>query len=239
MHGLNMYDYGACQQDPAVGMFTSMDPLCGKYYNISPYSYCAGNPIRYVDPDGREVIADSLSQINIINALTYDESKYVEFDYSGLLNSEKLQQCESISENFKSLIVEAQSDIRYIYECNPKCDKKFGFKETENGGYYGLTLMPLCAASPSPDMDVHIYTASFASEEKKATNCAHEGFGHGLFYEISRKCIFADPLHRWITIPNYEDWSLIRVDSNILLKNQITTVENEAKKNYYKYHLHY
>ena len=54
MHGLNMYDYGARQQDPAVGMFTSMDPLCEKYYNISPYVYCAGNPIRYVDPDGQE-----------------------------------------------------------------------------------------------------------------------------------------------------------------------------------------
>ena len=52
MHGLNMYDYEAHQQDPAVGMFTSMDPLCEKYYNISPYSYCAGNPIRYVDPTG-------------------------------------------------------------------------------------------------------------------------------------------------------------------------------------------
>ena len=45
MHGLNMYDYGARQQDPATGMFTSMDPLCEKYYNISPYSYCAWNPI--------------------------------------------------------------------------------------------------------------------------------------------------------------------------------------------------
>ena len=55
MHGLNMYDYGARQQDPATGMFTSMDPLCEKYYNISPYSYCAGNPIRYVDPDGRAI----------------------------------------------------------------------------------------------------------------------------------------------------------------------------------------
>ena len=47
-----MYDYGAHQLDPTTGLFTSMDPLCEKYYNISPYSYCAGNPIRYVDPDG-------------------------------------------------------------------------------------------------------------------------------------------------------------------------------------------
>ena len=53
-HGLDWYDYCARQYDPASGRFTSMDPLCEKYYNISPYSYCAGNPIRYVDPDGRE-----------------------------------------------------------------------------------------------------------------------------------------------------------------------------------------
>ncbi len=52
MHGLNMYDFGARQLDPTSGLFTSMDPLCEKYYNISPYSYCAGNPIRYVDPTG-------------------------------------------------------------------------------------------------------------------------------------------------------------------------------------------
>ena len=54
-HGLNMYDFGARQLDPTTGLFTSMDPLCEKYYNISPYSYCAGNPIRYVDPDGRDI----------------------------------------------------------------------------------------------------------------------------------------------------------------------------------------
>ena len=54
MHGLNLYDYSARQYDPAVGQFTSMDPLCEKYYHISPYAYCAGNPVKYVDPDGRE-----------------------------------------------------------------------------------------------------------------------------------------------------------------------------------------
>ena len=54
-HGLDWYDYCARQYDPASGRFMSMDPLCEKYYNISPYSYCAGNPIRYVDPDGRRI----------------------------------------------------------------------------------------------------------------------------------------------------------------------------------------
>ena len=33
----------------------SVDPMADKYPNISPYAYCAWNPIKLVDPDGREV----------------------------------------------------------------------------------------------------------------------------------------------------------------------------------------
>ena len=29
-----------------------MDPLTEKYYSISPYAYCAGNPVRFIDPTG-------------------------------------------------------------------------------------------------------------------------------------------------------------------------------------------
>ena len=55
MHGLNLYDYSARQYDPAIGQFTSMDPLCEKYYHISPYAYCAGNPVNRIDPDGEDI----------------------------------------------------------------------------------------------------------------------------------------------------------------------------------------
>ena len=51
--GLDLYDYGARWMDSKIGgRFTTMDPLCEKYYGISPYAYCAGNPIRFVDPNG-------------------------------------------------------------------------------------------------------------------------------------------------------------------------------------------
>ena len=32
----------------------SVDPMADKYPNISPYAYCAWNPVKLVDPDGRD-----------------------------------------------------------------------------------------------------------------------------------------------------------------------------------------
>ena len=32
-----------------------MDPLADKYPGLSPYTYCADNPVKLVDPDGREI----------------------------------------------------------------------------------------------------------------------------------------------------------------------------------------
>ena len=53
MHGLNTYDYGARQHDPILARWDRIDPLCEKYYNVSPYNYCLNNPIKLVDPDGK------------------------------------------------------------------------------------------------------------------------------------------------------------------------------------------
>ena len=52
MHGLHWYDYGARHYDPCIMRFTTMDPMCEKYYHLSPYAYCGNNPVNAVDPDG-------------------------------------------------------------------------------------------------------------------------------------------------------------------------------------------
>ena len=54
MHGLNTYDYGARQYNPVTARWDRVDPLCEKYYGISPYAYCHDNPIMCIDPDGRD-----------------------------------------------------------------------------------------------------------------------------------------------------------------------------------------
>ncbi len=52
-NGLNWYDYGARHYDPALGRFTTVDPMAEKYYSTSMYAYCGNSPIRFVDPDGQ------------------------------------------------------------------------------------------------------------------------------------------------------------------------------------------
>lgn len=66
MNGLDFYDFHARQYDPVFGRFTTPDPLSEKYYHLSPYAYCASNPLRYIDPTGME--------INLTGIIGYDEN---------------------------------------------------------------------------------------------------------------------------------------------------------------------
>ena len=55
LFGIDWYDSVARWQTTS-GVFSSPDPLMEKYYSVSPYSYCAGNPINYVDSQGDSLI---------------------------------------------------------------------------------------------------------------------------------------------------------------------------------------
>ena len=52
MHGLNTYDYGARQYYSALPVWDRVDQLAEKDRGISPYVYCANNPVNKFDPDG-------------------------------------------------------------------------------------------------------------------------------------------------------------------------------------------
>ena len=46
-------DYGARLYDPTIARWLTRDPLAEKYTSVSPYGYCANNPMNFLDPDGR------------------------------------------------------------------------------------------------------------------------------------------------------------------------------------------
>lgn len=48
-------------------MWLSVDPMADKYPSISPYAYCAWNPLKLVDPDGAEIWKPEILEDGAIN----------------------------------------------------------------------------------------------------------------------------------------------------------------------------
>ena len=87
--GLNEYIYGARMYVPSVTRFNRMDKLCEKHPDQSPYLFCGGNPIRYVDPTGliftdnaipyaKELVAEAFSRMQNSDISKEDKEKYAQ-----------------------------------------------------------------------------------------------------------------------------------------------------------------
>ena len=70
----------------------SVDPLADKYPSLSPYAYCAWNPVKLVDPDGRDGVL-KVDGNNLIVELTInyteetlEKAKKIDVDYNSLKN---------------------------------------------------------------------------------------------------------------------------------------------------------
>ena len=55
-NGLDWYDSQARHYDPTAGRTPTMDSKAESFYSMSPYLWCAGNPVRNIDPTGEELI---------------------------------------------------------------------------------------------------------------------------------------------------------------------------------------
>jgi RHS repeat-associated protein len=68
--------FGARYYDSGLSIWLSVDPMSDKYPSMSPYNYCANNPVILVDPDGRDVEYNSAVDLMFVTAFRAINSKF-------------------------------------------------------------------------------------------------------------------------------------------------------------------
>ena len=58
------YYFGARYNNSDLSLWLSVDPMADKYPNLSPYNYCAWNPVKLVDPNGRDIDPSCIKEWN-------------------------------------------------------------------------------------------------------------------------------------------------------------------------------
>ena len=246
------YDFGARMYMPFYSRFTTMDPLCEKYYSISPYLYCTGNPVNLVDLDGREVFPKGDKELQIIkNTLPEGAQDYVRLNDDGYIDKSALMLYGGMDNNFARLLelvksntvvtVSSQDSFKYVSASGEIGSANLSyfpsdeyFKDvsisvvsgltTGESGNYGKTLFPdLDGRQNSTSQSIEIYIHPNLSKTGAAEAFSHEGYGHALLY-IRNGHNHEVASHQ---IKGMQDRNIILV--NMILDARRTTINNLQK----------
>lgn len=183
---------------------------------ISPYAYCMGNPISFIDPDGRDVHpADNNAFVMLLSTISPEDREFIVLNGNGNIDYATMQSHKSESQNYVALMDLVSSDMTYnIYVqteysyidnvgnanngqlsyyapdmvfADPEFLSPSGLTTGETGKY-GITLLPGQGMSGvnSPNQDAHTYIHPSLSPIGQAEALSHELYGHGLLYNQYR-----------------------------------------------------
>ena len=77
--------FGSRYYSSDLSIWLSVDPMSDKYASLSPYNYCANNPVKLVDPNGEEVVVSGNGSGDVVIQINNMTSKHfnVQLDENG------------------------------------------------------------------------------------------------------------------------------------------------------------
>ena len=187
-NGLDLYDYGARHMDAALGRFTTMDPLCEKYYSVSPYAYCGGNPVNCIDPDGRDVVlhGDSINKSNSIEQIQKGVGEGIIIYYSDNDSHLSYQICDGYDASLLSkeakLFMKIIDNHNVIVNINAtSCNELDDDKWFYGGAYLGNEIME----------NGTVMAYQTINPQQLATMDEYGAPGQNIFHELSESYVGA------------------------------------------------
>ena len=138
--------FGSRYYSSDLSIWLSVDPMSDKYLSMSPYVYCANNPVRCVDPNGEEydvfITGEGSEWVTKQLSDTYQNLKITRDNYGRLHTN--VDDISSLSKDEKLIYdaINANNVVVNIVVGNSD-NVKFGFEEftlDRSGGFAGNRL---------------------------------------------------------------------------------------------------
>ena len=135
--------FGSRYYSSDLSIWLSVDPMASKYPGLSPYVYCANNPVKLVDPNGETVIVSGDGAEEVVNQLNNVTSKNFTLD----LNENGEMVCfgkaktrtdrlikKAINSNKETVNIVANNSNEFT----DRNDEKHSYSQDDSGGgFYG------------------------------------------------------------------------------------------------------
>ncbi|MBR6130499.1 MAG: RHS repeat-associated core domain-containing protein [Bacteroidales bacterium] len=134
--------FGARYYSSDLSIWLSVDPMSDKYPSLSPYVYCADNPVKLVDPNGEEIGnyydrngtylgTDGKNDGEVYVVVTRKDKKKIK-------KNDKAGGTTQVSDVKSAMRLPLPKTRQEIYNQMTEGDKANGF--AEHGGIYGIDL---------------------------------------------------------------------------------------------------
>ena len=152
-----IHTFSAKERDPETGLscfgsryyssdlsiWLSVDPMSDKYASLSPYVYCADNPVRCVDPNGEEIWIPGLDEENNI-VVTQEEgddfNSFKQFMGPAYSEDEIQNMYDQLKDNRINLTKIYGHEFQSLTNALNDAYNDPDFEKNENYNYWGAAL---------------------------------------------------------------------------------------------------